>query len=153
MKKIKSHLSRILKPRTEAKSERTAATTCSADLRDVCIQRHIGESIPTSANICDICRGINIESISSPDGYSHVSKKLASESCPLCNEIFEFVENDMADRPVRIKLSRELSSMGCVTRYLSAELGTQSIRSYAPVITKEGQVLEARHGTSRAKFL
>jgi hypothetical protein len=108
--------------------------------------------MPPSTNICDICSRINIESLSSPDGYSHTSKDLASDSCPLCREIFAWVNKDMEDRPVRIKLSRELSSMGCVTCYLSTESGTQNIGSFAPVITQEGQILAVCHGGSRAKF-
>jgi hypothetical protein len=142
MKKFKGHLSRILKPHTEAKTEPTAATACSAvtavQQRGDCTQRHIGEWMPTSANICDMCSRINIESLLSPDGYSHVSKKLASTSCPLCKEIFNFREKENENIPVRIKLSQRTSSMGCVTWYLNAELGTQCIRSCAPVITQEG---------------
>jgi hypothetical protein len=42
--------------------------------------------------------------------------------------------------------------MECVTWYLSADLGTQSVRSYASVITQEGRILAARHDTSCAKF-
>jgi hypothetical protein len=138
MKKFKGHLSRILKPRTEAKTEPTTCSAVTAVQRGDCIQRHIGERMPTSANICDMCSRINIESLLSPDGYSHVTKKLASMSCPLCKEIFDFGEKEKEDVPIRIKLSQRTSSMGCVTWYLNAEIGTQSIRSYAPVITQEG---------------
>jgi hypothetical protein len=110
-----------------------------------------GRSAVTSAKICDICSRINIESLSSPDGCPHVSKKLSSKSCPLCKDIFDFVDKEMEDTPVRIKLSQELSSMGSVTLYLSAELGEKSVRSFAPVITEEGQIFADCHGIGLAK--
>lgn len=42
--------------------------------------------------------------------------------------------------------------MGSVTRYLSTELGTQSVGTYALVSTQEGQILAARHGIGLAKI-
>lgn len=111
-----------------------------------------GRSAATSPKICDTCCRSNIESLSSPNGYSHVSKRLASKSCPLGDKIFKWVEKEMENRPVRIKLFRKLSSMGSVTRYLSTELGTQSVGTYALVSTQEGQILAARHGIGLAKI-
>jgi len=151
---FKWRLSRILKSGTNAKTERTAATTSGR------VRRYIGEGMPTSANICDnirdTCSRINIESLSSPDGYSHVSKKLASKSCPLCKEIFSGMKKNQEDVPVRIKLSRDLTSMESVIWYLSAELETWgirwSIRCGLPVITQEGQIFAALHNKSLAKF-
>jgi hypothetical protein len=112
----------------------------------------VGRTAATSANICDTCSRINIESLSSPDGYPHVSKKLASNSCPLCKEIFYLVDKEMEDRPIRVKLRRELS-MGSATCYLSAELGARSVRSYAPVVTQKGWILAARHSRGLAKLV
>lgn len=49
----------------------------------------VGRTTRTSAGICDTCSRINIESLSSPEGYSHFYKQSDWESCPLCRKLFK----------------------------------------------------------------
>jgi hypothetical protein len=100
----------------------------------------VGGTADTSANICDMCSRINIESLSPPEGYPHFYKQSNMRSCILCFILFCGLPS-MADQPVRIKLSRKPSSMGFATLYLSVVSGTDSVRSSIVVITKEGRSL------------
>jgi hypothetical protein len=102
----------------------------------------VGGTTRLSAKICDMCSGINIESLSSPEGYSHFYKQSDWESCPLCRELFKQMGFDaMKDTPVRIKLSRKSSSMGSPTLYLRVESGTHIGTPDVKVITQEGRSL------------
>jgi hypothetical protein len=70
--------------------------------------------------ICDTCSRIDIESLSSPDGFLHVSKKLASKLCPLCDKLFgHSINKSTDDLPRRIRLSQERSPMG--NRHLESQ--------------------------------
>jgi hypothetical protein len=101
----------------------------------------VGGTTGTSAGICDTCSRINIESLSSPEGYSHFYKESNLKSCSLCWYLLLGVPTAMEDQPVRIKLSREPSSMGFSTLYLGVELGTDSVKSSVAVVTQEGRSL------------
>jgi hypothetical protein len=75
----------------------------------------------SSSGLCDICSRINIESLSSPEGFPHFYKKTRN-TCELCNRIFYNVfqgQND--DTHIRIKLSQRQSKMGLVTWFLRIE--------------------------------
>lgn len=92
----------------------------------------------SSSELCDICSRINIESLSSPEGFTHFYKKTRN-TCPLCNQIFYNVfqgQND--DTHIRIKLSQRQSKMGLVTWFLRIEGGKQSIPTHVAVFTREG---------------
>jgi|ERR1700730_9233320 hypothetical protein len=102
----------------------------------------VGGTTRTSAKICDMCSGINIESLSSPEGYSHFYKQSNLRSCLLCGGLFTQMRFDaMKDTPVRIKLSRKSSSMGSPTLCLRVESGTYIETRFVSVITREGRSL------------
>ena len=104
----------------------------------------VGGTTRTSAKICDMCSGINVESLSSPEGHPHFYKEPHSSPqwCYLCHGLFTLRSvKSMQGKPVRIKLSRKSSSMGSATMYLRVESGTHIKTPFVPVITQEGRSL------------
>lgn len=92
----------------------------------------------TSYGLCYNCSRINIESLSSPDGFPHLYKKEMG-SCNLCFVIFyDAFRGQIDDTPVRIKLSQGQSKMGLVTWSLRIEVGKRRILIEVPVFTREG---------------
>ena len=92
----------------------------------------------SSSRLCDICSRINIESLSSPEGFPHFYKK-AWSSCYLCDQIFcDVFQGQNDDTAIRIKLSQRQSKMGLVTWFLRIEKGERSIPTDVAVFTREG---------------
>jgi hypothetical protein len=60
-------------------------------------------SFTTTEWICGTCRRMNIESLTSPDGFLHTrAHRLASKFCPLCKDLFSY---PVTDKPFRLKIS------------------------------------------------
>jgi hypothetical protein len=55
-------------------------------------------------DLCDICQSIQIEKLTSSEGYQHTSKSLASESCPLCERLFRHTGNHKEEESTPIHL-------------------------------------------------
>jgi hypothetical protein len=88
--------------------------------------------------LCDICSRINIEALSSPEGFPHIYKSTRS-SCYLCYQIFYYrpYRWQMDGRPIRTKLSQEQSKIGLVSWVLTFEGEEQRISTEIDVVTRE----------------
>jgi hypothetical protein len=93
----------------------------------------------TTVQLCNICRRMDIEAISSPDGYLHVTKSSASlDSCPLCKRIFSDVDESMKDIRAVVKITSAVSEMGAYKMYLDIRIGTQCTFLFDGVVTYQG---------------
>ena len=106
----------------------------------------------TSTVLCDICSRINIESLSSPEGFPHFYKKKLG-SCYLCDQIFyDTFGEQMDETPFRIKLFQGQTKMGLVTWFLRIERGKKSIPTEVAVFTREGWRFVSFHRRWSADF-
>lgn len=111
------------------------------------LSSHVAATPRTSTGLCDICSHINIESLSSPDGFPHFyHKEFVGNFCRLCYEIFAYgFHAKMDDTPVRIKLFQGQTNMGLETFFLMTEEGTRKINTGVSVVAREGRIFGSLH--------
>lgn len=91
--------------------------------------------------LCQACRRLNVEDLSSPDGQAYVVNNPYRGPCQLCIKIFELEEYyDLRNTTVRLKIRKQPTEMGYPVMGLYLKLGTMWKKTSADVYTDGSKI-------------